>query len=111
MNERVPFGYCNLSYKPTRGAVVTKEGYLYDKEMILKHILQEKELIREKKIAFAACKSVDKKKETLQIQQDVLRKKRSFENIEDGKPLKRTKGSFDSDKSNAKDHFRLLVTL
>ena len=71
--------------------------------MILKHILQEKELIREKKIAFATSKSVDKKKETLQIQQDVLRKKRIFENIEDGKPLKRTKGSFDSDKSNAKD--------
>jgi nitric oxide synthase-interacting protein len=42
-----PIGCCNLSLKPTRDAVCTRSGYVYDKETILKHILREKELIQE----------------------------------------------------------------
>ena len=47
-----PIGCCNLSLKPTRNAVCTRTGYVYDKETILKHILHEKELIQENVAAF-----------------------------------------------------------
>ena len=83
--DRTQFGYCNLSCKPTRAAVVTKDGYLYDREMILQHIVQEKELIRKRKMEYIAHKILDKKKEVLKVHEEALRKKRGFEKVEDGK--------------------------
>lgn len=54
-----PIGCCNLSLKPTRDAVCTRTGYVYDKETILKHILHEKELIQENVAVFEKRRRIE----------------------------------------------------
>lgn len=44
----LPFGFCGLSLKAPKDPVATPDGHIYDREMILQHLLTEKqELMRQ----------------------------------------------------------------
>ena len=47
-DSQLPFGYCALSLKPAKDPMCTSQGWVYDKEMILNHLVTQKQELKEK---------------------------------------------------------------
>lgn len=69
------FDCCCLTLQPCRNPVVTKDGYLYDKEAILHYILQKKKEIARK------LKEYEKQKNKAKAEEDEIRKIEEEERI------------------------------
>ncbi|KAL4224787.1 hypothetical protein ACF0H5_015484 [Mactra antiquata] len=69
------FDCCCLTLQPCRNPVVTKDGYLYDKEAIISYILQKKKEIARK------LKEYEKQKQKAQAEADEIKKLEEEANI------------------------------
>lgn len=69
------FDCCCLTLQPCRNPVVTKEGYLYDKEAIISYILQKKKEIARKQ------KEYEKQKTKAKAEEEEIRKLEEAEKV------------------------------
>lgn len=69
------FDCCCLTLQPCRNPVVTKEGYIYDKEAVLNYILQKKKEIARK------LKEYEKQKNKAKTEEEEIRKLEEEERI------------------------------
>eukprot|EP00871_Galdieria_phlegrea_P004383 jgi/Galph1/4946/GphlegSOOS_G3605.1 len=72
-----PFGCCCLSLRPSSDPVVTPEGYLYDKEAIIEHLLKQKKEIKK------AEEENKEKRALLQLEREQLEKQKERSVIEE----------------------------
>lgn len=76
------FDCCSLTLQPCKNPVVTPDGWLYDKEAILKYILEKKTEYQKKLNAYEAQKSRELKNLQESSQKDAKMQKDSFEKME-----------------------------
>ncbi|KAJ8976460.1 hypothetical protein NQ317_012838 [Molorchus minor] len=88
------FDCCSLSLQPCRNPVITKDGYLFDKEVILEYIIAKKNEYSRKMKQFEKMKKKEQEDETLQLVGEMDKKVTSFlkdENSIVSKPIGESK--------------------
>ncbi|CAH1970480.1 unnamed protein product [Acanthoscelides obtectus] len=91
------FDCCSLSLQPCRNPVITKDGYLFDKEVILEYIIKKKNEYSKKLKDYEKRKKKEEDELTQQKVNEVEKKVSSFLKEEDNIVSKRIAG-FQSDK-------------
>ncbi|CAH1112556.1 unnamed protein product [Psylliodes chrysocephalus] len=72
------FDCCSLSLQPCRNPVITKDGYLFDKEVILEYILKKKNDYTRKLKEYEKLKKLEEEKDAQKEAQEVDKKISSF---------------------------------
>jgi nitric oxide synthase-interacting protein len=76
------FDCCSLTLQPCRNPVVTADGWLYDKEAVIKYILDKKSDYRRKLKAYEAQSSREFKQLHKNAEKDLEKQKAHFEKRE-----------------------------
>jgi len=76
------FDCCSLTLQPCRYPVVTRDGWLYDKEAILKYLIEKKEDYRRKQKAYEAQTNREFKELHKNAEKDLEKQKEFFEKQE-----------------------------
>ncbi|CAG9855628.1 unnamed protein product [Phyllotreta striolata] len=76
------FDCCSLSLQPCRKPVITKDGYLFDKEVILEYILKKKSEYARKLKEYEKLSKLEEEKQTQKHTQETEEKISAFHNNE-----------------------------
>ncbi len=76
------FDCCSLTLQPCRNPVVTPEGWLFDKEAVIKYILEKKAEYQKKLVAFEAQRDREFAELQAQAKKDEEQQKKEFEKNE-----------------------------
>lgn len=76
------FDCCSLTLQPCRNPVITPDGWLYDKEVILKYILEKKAEYQRKLKAYEAQASREFKNLAEEASKDAEKQRKEFEKLE-----------------------------
>lgn len=89
-NERIgtdshlPFGFCCLSMKAPQNAVVTPEGYIYDRDFIIEYMAETKKALLEKKEEYEADQRRKAAQAKLDEAKEQLKYLETFDSTEQG---------------------------